>query len=206
MEKRDLAVAAVAAIGLLTAKIGNRFGAVIVRDSGITQMPARQGRDHLMAVLHRLQTAPRADAGGKADLAAGIRRLGIPAHRRGLAVVVSDLLSPPGWQDALRRVSTRHDLLVVEVIDPRELELPDVGTLALVDPETGRLREVHTRNAKLRDRYAQAAREQRDENARAVRDAGGDHLVLRTDSDWLFDLVRFVALRRRRMEGTAIRP
>jgi uncharacterized protein (DUF58 family) len=206
MEKRDLAVAAVAAVGLLTAKIGNRFGAVIVRDDGVSQLPARQGRDHLMAVLHRLHAAPRAEAGGTADLAAGIRRLSIPSHRRGMAVVVSDLLAPDGWQQELRRVATRHDLLVVEVIDPRELELPDVGTLSLVDPETGRLREVQTRSAKLRSRYAEAAREQRDEHARAIREAGGDHLVLRTDSDWLFDLVRFVALRRRRMEATVTRP
>jgi uncharacterized protein (DUF58 family) len=205
MEKRDLAVAAVAAVGLLTAKVGNRFGAVIVRDSGVTQLPARQGRDHLMAVLHRLQTAPRGDAGGGADLASGIRRLSMPSHRRGLAVVVSDLLAPPGWEGELRRVATRHDLLVVEVVDPRELELPDVGTLSLVDPETGRLREVHTRSAKLRSRYAEAAREQREQNARAVREAGGDHVVLRTDRDWLFDLVRFVALRRRRMEATVSR-
>jgi uncharacterized protein (DUF58 family) len=205
MEKRDLAIAAVASVGLLTAKIGNRFGAVIVRENGISQMPARQGRDHLMAVLHRLHTAPRSEGAGTADLAAGIRRLGIPAHRRGLAIVVSDLLAPDGWQEAMKRVAMRHDLLVVEVVDPRELELPDVGTLSLVDPETGRLREVHTRSAKLRQRYADAAREQREANARAVRDAGGDHVVLRTDRDWLFDLVRFVALRRQRMEATVRR-
>jgi uncharacterized protein (DUF58 family) len=158
-----------------------------------------------MAVLHRIQTAPRAQPGGHPDLAAGIRRLASPSHRRGLAVVVSDLLAPPGWERELRRIATRHDLLVVEVVDPRELELPDVGTLALVDPESGRLREVHTRSAKLRQRYAEAAREQRDEHARAIREAGGDHLVLRTDRDWLFDLVRFVALRRRRMEATVSR-
>jgi uncharacterized protein (DUF58 family) len=205
MEKRDLAIAAVAAVGLLTAKIGNRFGAVVVRDDGVSQLPARQGRDHLMAVLHRLHTAPRAEAGGSADLAAGIRRLSAPSHRRGLAVVVSDLLAPPGWEHELRRVATRHDLLVVEVVDPRELELPDVGTLSLVDPESGRLREVQTRSAKLRARYAEAALEQRAEHARAIREAGGDHLVLRTDHDWLFDLVRFVALRRRRMEATVPR-
>jgi uncharacterized protein (DUF58 family) len=158
-----------------------------------------------MAVLHRMQTAPRAAGKGEVDLAAGIRRLGSPQHRRGLAVVVSDLLAPDGWQREIRRVAQRHDLLVVEVIDPRELELPDVGMLSLVDPETGRLREVHTRDRKLRERYAQAAREQREENARVIRDAGADHLVLRTDSDWLFDLVRFVALRRKRMEATVIR-
>jgi uncharacterized protein (DUF58 family) len=200
MEKRDLAVAAVAAIGFITARVGNRFGVVITGGNGIVEIPARQGRNHLMAVLHRLQTAPRAGAPRGGDLAAGIRRLGSPGHRRGLAVVVSDLLAPEGWADELRRVAVRHDLLVVELIDPRELELPDVGLLALVDPETGRTREVHTRSASLRARYAAAAREQREANAAAVRSAGGDHLVLRTDGDWLFDLVRFVAMRRKRLE------
>ncbi|HEX7094887.1 MAG TPA: DUF58 domain-containing protein [Acidimicrobiales bacterium] len=203
LEKRDLVVAAVGAIAVLTAKVGNRLGALLVRQDGILQIPARQGRDHYMAVLHRLQTAPRAT--GPADLAAGIRRLGSPAHRRGLAVVVSDLLAPEGWQRELARVAQRHDLLVVEVIDPRELELPNVGVLALVDPETGQLREVNTRSAKLRERYAAAAREQREQHARAIREAGADHVVLRTDRDWLFDLVQFVALRRRRMEATVTR-
>jgi uncharacterized protein (DUF58 family) len=203
LEKRDVAIAAVAAIGFLTAKVGNRLGAILVNEGGIVEVPSRQGRDHLMALLRRMQRAPRAGAPRGGDLAAGIRRLSSPTHRRGLAVVVSDLLGPDTWQTAMRRVAVRHDLLVVEVIDPRELELPDVGMLALVDPETGRVREVHTRSAKLRKRYAEAAREQREANARAVREAGGDHLVLRTDRDWLFDLVRFVALRRKRLEATA---
>jgi uncharacterized protein (DUF58 family) len=117
-------------------------------------------------------------------------------------VVVSDLLAPDGWADELRRVGVRHDVVVMELIDPRELELPDVGLLSLVDPETGRTREVHTRSAKLRERYATAAREQREANARAVREAGADHVVLRTDRDWMFDLVRFIALRRKRLESS----
>jgi uncharacterized protein (DUF58 family) len=203
-EKRDMALAAVASVGFLTARTGNRLGAVVVGGDGLTEFPARQGRPHLMAILHRLHTAPRTPGGGP-GLAAGIRRLATPTHRRGLAVVVSDLLAPPGWEDELRRVAVRHDLLVVEVVDPRELELPDIGLVSLVDPETGRQREVNTRSKTLRARYAQAAREQRESNARAVRRAGGDHLVLRTDRDWLFDILRFVALRRRRLEtaGTA---
>ena len=201
MEKRDLALSAAAAIGFLTARVGNRLGAVLVEPSRVVEIPARQGRSHLMAILHRVQNAPRSEGAADADLAKGIRRLMSPAHRRGLAVVVSDLLAPPGWDQEVARVAVRHDVLVIEVLDPRELELPDVGTLALVDPETGRLREVNTRRAKLRARYADAARDQRAANARAVRRAGADHLVLRTDRDWLFDIVQFVVLRRKRMEA-----
>jgi uncharacterized protein (DUF58 family) len=213
MEKRDLALAATAAVGFLTAKIGNRLGAVIVDGHSITQLPARQGRTHLMGILHRVQQAPRRgavedsdpDHRPHADLAAGIRRMAGPGHRRGLAVVVSDLLGPQSWQNELRRLSLLHDTLVVEVIDPRELELPDVGLLTLVDPESGRIREVNTRDRKLRQRYADAARAQREQNERSVRECGADHLVLRTDTDWLLDIVRFVALRRKRLEVTPAR-
>jgi uncharacterized protein (DUF58 family) len=212
MEKRDLALAATAAVGFLTAKVGNRLGAVIVDGHNITQLPARQGRTHLMGVLHRVQQAPRLGTvdsaiaeSSRGNLASGIRRLAGPGHRRGLAVVISDLLGPQTWQSELRRLSVLHDVLVVEIIDPRELELPDVGLLTLIDPESGHVREVNTRDRKLRERYADAARAQRTQNARTIRECGADHLVLRTDADWLLDIVRFVTLRRKRQEVTPTR-
>jgi uncharacterized protein (DUF58 family) len=199
--KRDLAVAAAAAAAFLTAKDGNRLGATLLTTEGqVTTLPARSGRNHLRAVLHRAITAPRGDGGGATDLAKGIRQLGMPSHRRGLAVIVSDFLTPSPWEQALRLATARHEVLAVEVLDPRELELPDVGTLVVTDPETGRQREVETTSARLRQRYAEAAREQRAGVARTLRSAGADHLVLRTDRDWLLDLVRFVALRRFRVD------
>ena len=97
-------------------------------------------------------------------------------------------------------VAARHETLAVELIDPRELELPDVGVMIVIDPETGDSREVNTGRADLRRRYAEGARAQREAIARSLRSVGADHLVLRTDRDWLVDLVRFVALRRRRID------
>jgi uncharacterized protein (DUF58 family) len=198
--KRDLAVAAAAAVGFLTARTGNRVGAVILAGGALTAIPARGGRSHLQAILHRLISTPLGDGGGPTDLRSGIGRLAIPSHRRGLAVVISDFLAPEGWQRPLRAVAARHETLAIEVLDPRELELPPVGMLALVDPETGQRREVQTANAGLRERYARAAAEQRDGIARTLRSARADHLQLRTDRDWLLDLVRFVALRRLRVD------
>jgi uncharacterized protein (DUF58 family) len=131
-----------------------------------------------------------------------IARTAAIARRRGLAVVVSDFLGDPqAWGQALRRLSTRHETIAVEVIDPRELTLPDVGMLALVDPATGETREVPTASRKLRDRYAAAAIEQRQTISEAIRQSGADHLILRTDQDWLLDIVRFVASRRERVHA-----
>jgi uncharacterized protein (DUF58 family) len=199
-EKRDLAVAAVAAVGFLTARTGNRIGAVVVRGDQTITVPARTGRASLLGLLHRVVTTPRGDGGGDSNLAVAIDRLNAVTGRRGLAVVVSDFIGQDDWSHAMQRLASRHDVLAIEVVDPRELELPSVGVLTLVDPETGRAREVQTASAKLRARYAAAATEQRESIAQAIRAAGADHLVLRTDRDWLGDIVRFVTLRRRRVE------
>jgi uncharacterized protein (DUF58 family) len=123
-----------------------------------------------------------------------------PPRRRGLVVVLSDLLSTPNtepaWARPLRMLATRHDVIVGEVVDPRELTLPDVGVLRLVDPETGRHLEVQTKSKALRERYAAAASARRSAHATEVRRAGAGHVVLRTDRDWLVDLATFLATRR----------
>ncbi|MDP8937447.1 MAG: DUF58 domain-containing protein [Actinomycetota bacterium] len=202
-EKRHLALAAVACVGFLTERIGNRMGAVVVRPDGITRVPARPGRQAVLALLHTLSTRPPADGGGATDLGAALQTLVRPPRRRGLTVVVSDFLSTPGWDRPLAALASRHQALAVEVVDPRELELPDVGYLTLVDPETGAHRQVQTAKAALRRRYAEAAAAQRDDIAVAIRRAGVNHLVLRTDRDWLRDVVGFVVDNRRRRDGTA---
>ena len=83
------------------------------------------------------------------------------------------------------------------MLDPRDVDLPEVGTVVLADPESGRQREVHA-TALLRREFAAAAQAHRDQVARALRQAGAAHLVLRTDSDWIADTVRFVVARKRR--------
>jgi uncharacterized protein (DUF58 family) len=200
-EKRDLALAAVAAVGFLTTRTGNRMGALIVRPKGLTRMPARSGRTPLMAMLHTLSSRDRGDGAGTTDLGAAIQSHLAARRRRGLTVVVSDFLSPPGWERPLTGLATRHQVLAVEIIDPRELELPNVGYLTLVDPETGRRMEIQTAKAGLRKRYAEAAAAQRAEIAAAIRRSGAQHLVLRTDRDWLRDIVDHVLSARRRRGG-----
>jgi uncharacterized protein (DUF58 family) len=207
-EKRDLALAATAAVGFLTARAGNRLGAVLLQPGGLVTVPPRAGRNAVMALLQKLATTPRASTpandrarGTAPDLSAALRAAGPLARRRGLIVVISDFLAPDGWDRRLRPLRVRHEVLAVEVLDRRELELPPVGVLTLVDPETGRRVEVQTARNRVRERYAAAASGQRAEIARTLRSAMVPHLVLRTDRDWLLDIVRFVASRRRLRTG-----
>ncbi|MGC5012267.1 DUF58 domain-containing protein [Streptosporangium sp. DT93] len=214
MEKRDLVVAAVGAIGFLSGRIGNRFGAYVLHDEYIHRMPARGGRPALYGLLHSLTEAPRGRIVADApDLAEAIEVLASARRRRGLRVVVSDFLDAAPtldaglekpWERPIRRLAAHHQVLAVEVIDPRELELPAVGLVNLTDPESGRSRQVHL-TPRIRRAYAEAAAAQRDANQVALRRCGVAHLVLRTDRDWVVDIAQFV-LRQRRMAHVTHRP
>ena len=116
--------------------------------------------------------------------------------------MISDFVGPVDWARSLRALNGRHDLLAIEVIDPRDLELPNVGTVTLLDPETGRRREIQTTTA-VRRNFAAAAGKHRAEVAAAVRRAGAAHLVLRTDRDWIVDVLTFVMSRKRGWTGAA---
>lgn len=195
-EKRDLAVAALSAVTHLTSGGGNRIGAVIATGERTVRTPARGGSVHARTLLRTAATTPRAPDGTRGDLSAALEVLRRPPRRRGLAVVVSDFLGDLDWERSLRGLAARHDLLAVEVLDPRDLELPDVGRVVLSDPESGRTREI-TATARLRADFAAAAAAHRSDVAAALRRCGCAQLTLRTDRDWVADVVRFATARRR---------
>ena len=100
----------------------------------------------------------------------------------------SDLRGPLDWLPQLGAVAQRHGVLVVEIRDPREDELPDVGELNLVDAETGRTVRVDTSSSGLRNRFAEAAARDRDHVARELRRLRARHVVLSTSGSWLRSL------------------
>ena len=203
-DKRTLALTLVAAFGHLASGPGDRLSAVLLTGDGLRQTPPRPSVTAAPQLLSSLERTVVV-AGPAPSLAQAL--YAVRARRRGLVVVVSDLLggtttvADPDWQRPLRLLATRHDVIVVEVVDPRELELPSVGLLRVVDPETDRHLDVPTGSKLLRDRYAAAARARRQAHADAIHAAGASHLFVRTDGDWLRDLSRFLTLRRR-LRGT----
>ncbi|MCR3751028.1 Protein of unknown function DUF58 [Lentzea californiensis] len=199
-EKRDLAIAATAAVAHLTRGGGNRIGAAVSTGAESVRIPARGGLAHARGMIRKIAEIDRAPEGTRGDLAALLEQLRRPPRRRGLIVVISDFLGEMEWQRPLRALSARHDIVAIEVVDPRDVDLPEVGTVVLSDPESGRQREV-TASALLRKEFNAAAAEHRGEVAAGLRRAGAGHLVLRTDSDWIADTVRFVVARKRRWSG-----
>jgi len=197
-EKRELAIAATAAVTMLAGRGGGRVGAHVRHGSESPRViaPAR-GRRATLGLVSALVATDRLAAGATSvSLEAAIDGLARAHPRRGLRVVVSDFLdAPASWERSLRRLGAHQELLVVEVRDRLEDALPDVGVLLVTDPETGRTREIDTR--RVGPAYAARMAEHRESVANAVRAAGAGHLVLDTDRDWVLDLARFVSTRRR---------
>jgi len=193
--KHELAWAAAGAFAMLAGRGGNRVGAVV---SGPTAkvLPPRTGRGHAATVLAALRQP--AEDGAVGDLATALERTRRAAKRRGMIVVVSDFLDEPTWERPLRALAHRHDVIAIEVGDPRERDLPDVGLIAVVDPETGRRRLVDTRDEATRDGFERLARRRREDLAARFAGAGVDHLAVSTERDWVLDVVRFVSGRRAR--------
>ncbi|HEU4320576.1 MAG TPA: DUF58 domain-containing protein [Acidimicrobiia bacterium] len=199
--KHEIAWSVAGAFGLLASTGGNRVGAVkttVAEGKSRPQVfPARGGSAHTAAVLTGLRTEPLEGVTG--DLAGSLDLVARSATRRGMVVVISDFLGEDGWERALRRLASRHEVIAVEVIDPREIDIPDVGLVAVVDPETGERRLLDTGSDSVRDAYARVSEERRADVASALKRAGADHLVLRTDGDWVLDFVRFVSSRKTRL-------
>lgn len=206
--KRDLGIAAIATIGFLTQRMGDRFGGLIMRPELLHRIPARSGRLALYGLLRRLLTEPIVHdrSSGPFDLAAGIDAMARLQRRRGLRVVVSDFLTgdveldpnvEPEWERPLRHLGVRNQVLCVEVVDRRELEFPDVGDILIRDPESDFQRYVNTSDDAARARFDAASAAQRERVRVAIRRAGAGHIQLRTDRDWVYDIARFVLAYRR---------
>jgi uncharacterized protein (DUF58 family) len=193
--KLDVAEGVALAIGHVATRRGNRLGIVTFGASPPQATPPRQGRVGLIGLLTQLreqdERANRATP-PVATLGTALRHTAAVARQRALVVVVSDFRGPIDWRHPLLDLAGRHDVLAVEVRDPREQELPDLGELWLVDPETGRQVRVDTADHRLRTRFADAAAGERANVTRAITSTGARHVVLTTAGDWLRFLAAFL--------------
>jgi uncharacterized protein (DUF58 family) len=191
--KSDVAEGVADVLGALAVRRGGRVGLLTFGAPETRLLPPRGGRGARVGLRRALEDGVAADGTGGESLALAVVRVGRLARPRSLVVVVSDFAGEPDWARPLAALAARHTVLAVEVFDPRERELPSVGRLAMVDPETGQRIEVDTADRRLRERFATAAGEQHTAVAAGLRRAGAEHVVLSTAGTWARELGRRLA-------------
>jgi uncharacterized protein (DUF58 family) len=190
--KADVAEGVALAVAHVASRRGNRVGVVAFGDGPTRTLKPRQGRVGMLGTLLALRGLPKRPPGPAASLAEALGWTAAVAKQRAAVIVVSDFRGPLDWRDELLRLAGHHEVMAVEIRDPREQELPSVGELWLVDPESGRLVKVDTSNSRLRQRFASAASSERDEVAGVFRKIGVRHVVLSTSGEWLRTLAGFL--------------
>lgn len=191
--KRELAAEVAALLAFAALRNQDRVGAALVSDRVELWLAPQQRRNHVLRLVREILGRP---AHGGTDLDTTIPAILRNLKRRSVVFVISDFLDTP-YSTALKSAAGRHDVIAVEIVDPRETVLPEVGPTVLRDAETGALALVSGR--KLGAEHRARRRHQRSELLRLTRRLGIDHLELRTDRPYLAPLVAFFERRRRRL-------
>ncbi len=192
--KSELAAEVCALLAMAAVRHNDRVGAVLFTDRVERLVPPRTGKRHALRVLRELVTSePR---GTGTDLAGALEVVNRLLRRRAVVVVVSDFLAH-GYERALAVTARRHDTIAVEVRDPRERDLPDVGLVALREAESGRWRHVDTGSPAVREALRRRAEARDAALARTLRQRGVELIRLETGRSHLAPLLAFFRSRAR---------
>jgi uncharacterized protein (DUF58 family) len=186
--KESLAIEVCAVLALAAARNNDRIGAVWVTDRVERFVPPRRGRRHVRRIINDLLTFE--PAGARTDLGAALAFVEPILRRRSVIFLLSDFLTT-GYESTFERLARRHDLIALQLYDPRERELPDLGLLSVQDPETGAWRWLDTSQRETRERFRTAAAEFDRSIAQVVRENRGDLIRLETSEPYAAPLIAF---------------
>ena len=195
--KRDLAAEVAALLAMTAMRSHDRVGLLRFAEGLQEWMPSRRGREHLLQVIRELLFAPPRRV--RTEMTAAARFLTNITKKRSVVFLISDFLDVSLVDDpAVRMLGRKHDVIGLVLNDPRELELPNVGVVALEDAETGRIAHIDTGDRRLREEYASTARRRRTERRQALARMKIDSVDLFTDRPFVPTLMALFNARTRR--------
>jgi uncharacterized protein (DUF58 family) len=221
--KRELAAEIASVLAFSAIRNNDKVGLILFSDEVEKFIPPRKGRSHVLRVIREVLFFEPQRRG--TDLNAALEFLLRVQSHKAIAVVISDFLGSPAAPrragekqlrpqmllleslaqasfTMLKQANRKHDLVAVQIADPRELELPELGRLIFQDAETGEIVEVNTGDARKRKAFAERQAKAQEELGRLFRRAGIDSVQLRTDEPYGALLGRFFETReKRRMRG-----
>ena len=184
--KRELITEACATIAFSAIQNNDKVGLILFSDQVELFIPPKKGRGHILRIVRELlEFRPQRHG---TDVTGALKYLNSVIKKRSIAFLISDLMDE-GYDDALKISNRKHDLVVLRTTDPRELEMPDMGLVQFIDPETGRTSWVNTGSRKVREHYRAEALKLQARSRDALRRAGVDHAVISTREGYVKPLM-----------------
>ncbi len=193
--KGEIAVEICALLAFSAIKNNDKVGLIIFTDKIEKFIPPRKGKSHVLRVLRELLYFKPEDR--KTNIALALEYLNRVIRRRSVAFLVSDFLSTD-FDKAMRLANKRHDMVALHIVDPRELELPNVGYLELEDLESGEQMLVNTRDDRVRRIFREKASVAMLNQEKLFKQMNVDSIVIRTDRSYVEPLVTFFRMRAKR--------
>ena len=191
--KRELAAEIAALLSFAAIRNQDRVGAALVADDLELFLRPERRRNHVLRTVRDILTWP---SSGTTDLDQGLRSVLRNLKHRSVLFLISDFVQTP-YASAVKAAAARHDVILVELVDPRDGQVPATAPMVLEDAETGGLQIVS--GSRWRRELEGRREQERADLAKLGRQLGLDHLDLRTDRPYLSRLVRFFEQRRRRL-------
>lgn len=201
--KERVLVDLVATLARLLTRGGNRIGAILYSGKLAGTLRPGSSRDHVLRLIRALIDGVPPKTGAPTDLGALLTAGLNTIKRRSLVFLVSDFFSAPGWERHLGRLNQRHELVALQLWDPRETELPAAGVLVVEDAETGEQLTVDTSLPEFRRRFAEVVAERETALGEVFARAGAEPFKISTEEDLVEALVRIATLRKRRRRAAA---
>lgn len=193
--KRELMAEVAGMLAFLAIRTNDKVGAILFSSGVEKYIPPKKGASHVWRLIKEIFTYEPQDLSTNID--AVLTYLNRVARRHTILFLISDCMDT-GFEKSLRLTAKKHDLTVIRVTDPAEEALPEVGMIALKDPETGETALINSNSKRLRERWRAYQKEQRDYLTDLFRRAGIDHVELVTNGPVVEPLARLFEMRRRR--------
>jgi len=193
--KRELLAEVAGMLAFLAIRTNDKVGAILFSSRVEKYIPPKKGASHVWRLIKEIFTYEPRDLSTNID--AVLTYLNRVAKRHAIVFLISDCMDT-GFEKSLRLSAKKHDLTVIRVTDPAEAVLPEVGLIALKDPETGETALINSRSRRLREKWLAYRKEQTDYLSDLFRRGGIDHVELSTDGPVVEPLTRLFEMRRRR--------
>jgi uncharacterized protein (DUF58 family) len=172
----------------------DKVGVIFFSDRVEKFIPPKKGRQHILRIIRELIDF-QAEAPGT-DIGEALRFFNNVIKKRSICFILSDFLTR-GYESPLRIAARRHDIVGVNLIDPREEELPNVGLLRAYDAESGQVRWIDTASRSVRERYLRWFQDNYLYFRSTFLKSGADMVNIRTNESYVNALLAFFQKRTR---------
>jgi uncharacterized protein (DUF58 family) len=194
--KGEVAAELCAVLAFSAIKNNDKVGLMIFSDKIEKFIPPRKGKQHVLRVIREILYFKPEES--RTDLNVALEYLSRVIKRKSIVFLISDFLTE-NYEKSLQVANKKHDIIAIDILDPREVEMPSVGLLELEDAETGETVMVDTSNPAIRGSFYSQSKEERETREKFFKSIGVDNITINTDRSYVEPITKFFRMRARRL-------